>query len=103
MTVDDRDLGVRPEFAGLVPLAEKMDAEKAVIAKDLEPVIARAKLALARRDYVAAADAYDEIARTWRTFHFTGDAETYEERAKDFRAVLRLEKRKAKKGRGRRK
>lgn len=103
MLPDERDLGVRPEFAELiVPLADKLDAEKALISKSIAHLLERALLELRRGDHTAAADAYDEIARTWRTFHFPGDAEIFERRASDCRAAARLKKRNAKKGKGRR-
>jgi hypothetical protein len=102
MAPDDKDLGVRPEFAAaILPVADKLDAEIKVVRKSLEPVFERATEALVFGQHAAAADAFDEIARAFRAAHFPGEAELWERRAADCRSVGRVQKRAAKKRGGR--
>jgi hypothetical protein len=99
--VDERDLGVRPETADLfLTLADKIDAEKAAIAKDLEGEIRRATETARRGDYLKAAPLYEAIAVQWRAKHFTCEADSWARRAADCRSAHRLKQRNARKGKG---
>jgi hypothetical protein len=93
MSADEKDLGVRSEFSGLVPLAEKIDAEKAALRKELESVIAVAVSCAHRGEHQKAAGIFDEIAHIFRVRCFLSDAEVWERRAADARSAERLAKR----------
>jgi hypothetical protein len=90
------DLGVRPEFAGLLALADKVDEEKRAIAKRLEQLVELARAARLRGDLGAAAHLYDKIARAWRAAHFGGEADSWENAARRMRAERRRLRRKGK-------
>lgn len=98
--VDERDIGVRPEHAALLALADKLDAERAVVRKAAEPLQTAAVSAIQADDLARAAELYEQIAALFREATFRGEAETYELRARDCRDALRRRKWIDKKRRG---
>lgn len=92
---DDPDLGCRPVHAGLLALAEKMDADRARLAQELAPVIEKARADVQHGRHADAAVTYDGIGAAYRVAQLPGDAEYWERRARDCQEVAR---RRAKKG-----
>jgi len=93
---DEHDLGVRPELRGLTALADKIDREKAAIAKRLEQLVELARAACLRGDLGEAARLYDKIARAWRDAHFGGEADSWQAAARRARNQRRRLRRKGK-------
>jgi len=94
----DPDIGITAAHAALVPLMDKLDAEKAAIRAELDAAVLTATAAAKRGDYVTAAREFSEIAAAWRAHHFPGEAEVWERRATDCREVTQRLKRAARKG-----
>ena len=102
MTVDDKDLtAFRPDFDGLVPLADKLDLELGELRTRLEPLLTKGRAEASRGEYAAAALTYDEIARVFRAAHFSGEADTWARRSIDCILAARLRHRtEQRKGKG---
>lgn len=103
----DRDLEadlalVQPRMERLLDLADKSDAEKAELAKELAGDVASASDFVRRGELLGAAAILDSVAAKYRARCFIADADSYAARANDARAAHRLKTRNAKKGTGRR-
>lgn len=100
MGIDDKDLrAFRPEMDFLLPLADKIDAEKAALRKELEEVIALGVNCTTRGDYAKAGEIFQIIAQRYRAGCFISDAEAWDRRAADALSADRMQRRR-KKGRG---
>lgn len=93
-------MGLRPEHAGLMPLADKRDEARRALSAELETTISIAQHAAARGDVGTSAVLYEEISRRFREGGFVGEADAWASRANDARSADRIGKRRRRKGTG---
>lgn len=98
MTIDDKDLGCRPEHGALLELADRIDRERAELLKAWAPRLAAAGQAIKDGDNERAAVIYDELAQAFAAKSDTIEKERWQKRAVNCRKASTRRKR----GRGRR-
>jgi len=97
-TVDEKDLGCRPEHEAILGIAEKMDREKDAILQAHSAEIDDASRAIRNGNHERAAEIFDTVAKAIRAAGLPlFESEYWERRARDCREVVR--RRAPKKGR----
>lgn len=86
------ELGNRPVVETLLPILERLEAERRALDMEAEPTRLEAGKAIAAKDFRRAAALYGDLARHYRAYGFRGDAEQYEKRAADCVSCARLSK-----------
>jgi hypothetical protein len=74
---NERDAGIRPEHEALLALAEKRDAERAIVRKAADPLFAELADAERGGDLSLAGTIYKRIAAHFDAAGFHGDAQAY--------------------------
>ena len=100
--IDAEIARAQPTADLILGLADRADAKKAALAKELAQETTAAVDFARGGELLAAAALFDAIAAKWRSHCFNGEADSYAARANDARAAHRLKQRNAKKGKARR-
>ena len=77
------ELGNSPLAKSLLPLMDRVEAERRAIDTEAEPARLESGAAITARDFPRAAILLGEIAQLYRAHGFMGHAEQYERRAAD--------------------